>query len=116
MTQQNPDTKALFLADITHYETLRHILPQAVRALANGDTISFGPYAVSPDGIHCQNKHLAWDDVHAATLQHDVIFIQARDEVRPWHCSPVSQIPNAAVFLALVNPLFARRKRRTEMY
>lgn len=108
----SPGDKTNHAADAIQYETLRRRLPDAVSKLATGEPVTFGPYAITPDGIRRGRRLLSWQRLCAAVMQRGNVCIQEQEKTRPWHCTPVSQIPNVFVFMALVNPIFVAQSRQ----
>jgi hypothetical protein len=99
-------------------EVTRHLLPAAIAAYTSGQQITFGKLKITNEGIGQGKVFLPWSLVAHAALQPvefaegvpltsqdvlpDLVIYQQGEANKAWYPAPVSKIPNAALFVALV--------------
>ncbi len=82
------------------------MLPRARAAYDAGELITFGPFAISRDGITKGRATLPWEQVQQVELRQGVLHIRKKGERRDWAFAVASKIPNLPVLMALVNQHF----------
>jgi hypothetical protein len=92
-----------WLGQIIHHETLPYLLPPAVAALEKGESLDFGPLCVDPEGLRsAPEKLLSWEEVKEVTVANGLLKVTRMGKLWAWFKTPLSQVPNAHVLLALV--------------
>ena len=86
-------------------------LTEVRRALARGETVSFGPLTATSEGICRRKRLLPWRDVKAIDVRSKKIFHQKlsprmyvcmRRDLDPWCSAPTYVIPNVDILETLV--------------
>jgi Family of unknown function (DUF6585) len=83
-------------------EVVRHRLDETVRLVKAGETVSFGPLAVGPQGIDNGRSILSWDQVLDVRVTAGRVIVLEDSPLLSWCDHRVRDIPNLAIFLALV--------------
>lgn len=83
-------------------EVVRHRMAETVRRVKAGATISFGPLALGPQGIDNGRTVLPWDQVLDVRVTAGRVFVLEDGPLLAWCDHPVRDIPNLAMFLAVV--------------
>jgi len=92
-----------WLAKILQRETLPHLMPPAVAALEKGEVLYFGPLVLDQEGIRSgEERRLAWDEVEDMKVANAVLLVMQRGKRWAWFKTPLGEVPNAHVLLALV--------------
>ncbi|MCU0480010.1 MAG: hypothetical protein MUE54_02215 [Anaerolineae bacterium] len=83
-------------------EIYRVLLPKLNTKLANGERIPFNDVLfISTTGIKYQTDELVWDDFGGQTIQSGQLQLKRADGTI-WHTSPLAEIENIRLFLALL--------------
>jgi hypothetical protein len=83
--------------------SLATMVPEALRTMQDGQTVSFGDIAASREGLTSAGKDLLeWAQVAEAKIEKGKVTISSRLLARPWYEGPIYQVPNAHLLLALV--------------
>lgn len=91
------------LGKILKHETLAYLLPPAVAALENGETLDFGPFVLDAEGLRVsEDKRLDWDEVDEVKIAKGLVTVTRVGKRWNWFKSPLGRVPNAHVLLALV--------------
>jgi hypothetical protein len=77
-------------------------LPKAMDLFNAGQTVAFGPLAVSPSGIAAGGRSLPWSEIEGVQTRKGVVSVRKSGKLRAWKRAQVSQIPNYLVFDAMV--------------
>lgn len=91
------------VADRVANETFSQMLPHAVDTLAGGGQVSFGKLGVTREGLSAKGKRLTWAEMKGITVEQGVIKVEQKNARSAWAKVAYSQVPNARVFLALVD-------------
>jgi hypothetical protein len=92
-----------WLGQIIERETLPYLLPLAVAALEKGEVLDFGPLGVDPEGLRSTpEKLLSWNEVKEVTVANGLLKVTQIGKLLAWFKTPLGQVPNAHVLLALV--------------
>lgn len=93
-----------WLGKIIQYETLPDLLPPAVDTLEAGDALDFGPLRVDAEGLRSdREKRLSWEEVEDAEIANGLLMVRQVRKWRAWFKTPIGQVPNVHVLLALVH-------------
>jgi hypothetical protein len=84
-------------------------LPEAFRLFNAGQTITFGPVAVSPAGISDGKQLVPWSEVQDVQIRRGIVTVKKAGKWLAWKTVFVRKIPNYRVFDALVRAILARR-------
>lgn len=87
----------------------RRQLPHAVKALKSGGTQTFGPVSISAAGVHAAGALVPWKDIRQVQLTGGELRIEARSGAANGKTIPASAIPNAHIFLTLVQRVVGNR-------
>jgi hypothetical protein len=87
----------------------RTLLPQAIMAYRAGQTVTFGRYTVSQQGVSNGYESLSWDVIESMGASGGHIYIRAAGKSRNW--DKYKSVPNAPVLIALVNYILDSRKK-----
>lgn len=78
-------------------------MPPAVAALENGETLDFGPVVLDAEGLRVsEDKRLDWEEVDEVKIVKGLVTATRVGKRWTWFKTPISQVPNAHVLLALV--------------
>jgi hypothetical protein len=112
---QGPDERRLELNEslspfkelrcLVEEKTLAHLLPAALEAYEDGQTISFGQLSVSWQGLHYQSDTLPWDKVAEIQIGKGMVTVHAVDVKKPAFEVAISNVPNCHVLLALAHQI-----------
>lgn len=92
-----------WLAKLSQRETLPYLLPPAVAALKKGQVLAFGPLLLDAEGLKsAPEKRLSWDEVSDVTSANGLVKVMQTGKLWAWFKTPLSQVPNPHVLLALV--------------
>ena len=102
-----------WLGQIIQHETLSHLLPPSLSALKNGEVLQFGPLSLDSEGLRSgPERCLSWDEVQDVEIAHGLLLVKQVGKWRSWFKTPISQVPNAHLLLALVQQLPEKRDLR----
>ncbi|HEY2785257.1 MAG TPA: DUF6585 family protein [Fimbriiglobus sp.] len=93
------------LAKEIQRETFAHLWPPVRDAFAAGESVPFGPFSLSAEGLASTvgKKKLAWQDVKKITPSQKMLSIEKKGKWIPWMAVTLEQIPNPHLFFALTN-------------
>ena len=80
-------------------------LPLAIDALTAGRRLDFGDLSIDLDTVTGPKGTLLWADVETLEAHDGKILIKRAGHWLTWSATPVSQIPDVAVLLALARTL-----------
>ena len=95
------------IVDESYYARLAEVR----RALARGESVSFGPLTATSEGIHCRNRLLAWRDVKVIDVRSKKIlhqkssprmYIYMRRDLDPWFSASTYVISNLDILEVLI--------------
>jgi hypothetical protein len=81
--------------------------------LQQGQAIPFGKLTISATELTAYGKELAWEDVAAIQVASGGISIRAKGSQGCWYFTPVKNMPNFHVFLALSERLWSAAGKGT---
>jgi hypothetical protein len=88
----------------------RRLLPPARAAVAAGEAVAFDKLAVRRDGLLLgETDLLPWSGVQAITVEGGYVVVRKVGQWLSWFRAPVEAVPNATVFLALVESAHGQR-------
>ncbi|WP_156820092.1 DUF6585 family protein [Synechococcus sp. PCC 7336] len=97
------------LCDRIQVELVSRQLPATLERYRDGETISFGPVAVSPIGISHRQELVPWSKIQRVSLQEGAIAVRQAGRDRRWRDANPQSVPNLFVFLSLVEHILASR-------
>lgn len=100
------------LGDTIDEQSTRLLLPEAVRRFSEGETVAFGPLALSREGIQFKGEALPWEEVKDMNLSAGFVTISKEGKWLRWANLAVSQIPNVQTFLTLAGQAMGTRSDR----
>ena len=83
------------------------VFPQALARLQSGDTLTFGPVAVSRDALRLRGRVLRWAELRAVDFDRGFFTAVA---ARRRFAEPVARIPNVDVLVALCHDAITTRR------
>ncbi len=78
------------------------LLQEARRALALGETLTFGDVRLDRDGITVREARLPWRETRLAVVARARVFFYRRFPILAWRTVRLGRIPNPTVFIGLV--------------
>jgi hypothetical protein len=77
------------------------------QAMEEGQTVSFGAFTLSPEGIGCDGKLLCWAEVASVDVEVDggIVRVTAQGRWLAWAKKKVQDVQNLPVFLRLAREL-----------
>jgi hypothetical protein len=84
-------------------------LPGAMDRFRSGQTVSFGPLAVSLAGISAGDQSVPWSQIQDVRTANGKVSVKQAGKWLAWHSAPIGQIPNYFVFKALVRSVLDQR-------
>jgi hypothetical protein len=78
------------------------LLQEARRALALGETLTFGDVRLDRDGITVREARLPWRETRLAVVARARVFFYRRFPLLAWRTVRLGRIPNPTVFIGLV--------------
>lgn len=92
------------LGETIQREVAQAHMPQAIAAYNAGNTIPFGPFNLTQQGIaNSKGAVLPWMQVNGVTFNRGNAVIMQTGNVQKWFSAPISKIPNLEVFTNLVS-------------
>lgn len=95
------------LQHIIHDEVLKRLLPPALEAIEQGETLKFGPFEIDREGLTYKGQSLSWDALEKFSFTPDNLVVHQLVAKKPWADVRVDRVPNSNLLLEL-----ARRLRR----
>jgi hypothetical protein len=90
------------LAKIMKQQTMGHLLPPILAALKAGETIQFGPLAVTDEGVlRRDGQMVAWPDVKSILNKDGHVHVTAAGKWLRWFSCPQGEIPNLHLLMAV---------------
>ncbi|MCI0397472.1 MAG: hypothetical protein L0322_21410 [Chloroflexi bacterium] len=105
-------TGADALNNAIYEAVVRSQWPKAVAAFQAGQTLQFGPFAVSREGVSNKKETIPWPEVEWARLSGGYVTVKRRNQRRVWGHAGMMAVPNTMVFVNLVNEV-AKNAQRT---
>ncbi|MFI7114548.1 DUF6585 family protein [Nonomuraea sp. NPDC050227] len=92
------------LADILQQKVVNdHLLPLLAERFGAGETISFGPLSVSPEGIVRKRRLLPWGELDGTAIAQGRLTVRKKNALLSWANHHTYDIPNLTIFLAIVS-------------
>jgi hypothetical protein len=118
--RQKDGTSCVFTSDLLKIEMLGEILegmvsklylPVAFSSYRAGAPVSFGDLVLDYRGIAVQSsrKQLLWSEIRSINVDETAVSIYKTGEYWDWFTAPSSNIPNVAIFKALVDFIVQQR-------
>jgi hypothetical protein len=82
-------------------------LPVALRALAEGGTLTFGPVQVDRRAVTARGTSMPWTEIEQVKIERGYVSVRVADRWLSLINTEASRIPNVFVFLALADHLRA---------
>lgn len=93
----------VWLGKIIQQETLPYLFPSALAQLKNGEVLSFGPLTLDAEGLSAgPDKRLSWPELDEVRITKGFLTVTRVGKRWSWFKTPVGQVANAHVLLALV--------------
>lgn len=93
-------------------ETARLLWPRYIAAYQAGQAVTFGSFRLNQQGVSKGNDQLPWQEVKEIKANRGFIVIwKAGNPPRMWKTVAASQLPNANVFMALVDSIVSGGRR-----
>lgn len=92
------------LGPMLHQAVTRQQMPKAVDTLKSGGAVSFGPFALSNQGLTMKNKLIPWNEIKAVRVNNGAIMVDRSGKIT-WSGISASSIPNLYLFLTLVDQI-----------
>jgi hypothetical protein len=95
------------LGEAVQQALFHHMMPIALKAFENGNTLTFGPLRIDQGFLYYKDKRLAWYEVAKMQLLYNAYTRSVQFEVKtrggalPWCSVKVQDVPNVDVFKAL---------------
>ena len=89
-------------------EVTRRQLPKAQAAYEKGETLDFGRFSLSKDGLISRKKTLAWSDVESVDLRGARIEVKEKGRRLNWASVGADQVVNYGLFLAMSKLILGR--------
>jgi hypothetical protein len=86
------------------------LLPQVVAAYNAGQTIAFGPFSISLQGVSNGQESLPWSQIKEMGVKQGIVTVRKEGKWLNWSTIRASQVPNIFVFMALVNYVLKNRQ------
>lgn len=80
----------------------RPLLPGVRASLADGDTLTFGPIAISRDGAGVGGRFHAWDDIEEARVSPAQFVLVRKGAPIPWVTTALREVPHPYVLVEAV--------------
>lgn len=86
-------------------------LPAMLGRYREGEGCDFGAVRVAYDGLHIGKKMLPWEEIDRIAWNRARLRVFRKGKHGPWSIVPLTSLPNPWLFLALVRPIYAERRR-----
>jgi hypothetical protein len=93
------------LGDRVQREVTARLAPQVLEAVRAGQTLPFGRYSLSQQGLTTPNEVLPWSEVQQVSANSGIVTIQRRGQRAGKIYADTSQIANLSVFLSVAEAL-----------
>lgn len=91
------------LGELIISRATNHLLPAAIQAYQQGQTISFGSLSLNLQGMYNGRELLPWPQIKAVDVKNGFINVQRQGSWLHWTSQVAASTPNLSVFLGLVN-------------
>lgn len=94
--------------EYTRNQTFERLMPKAIETYEAGGEVSFGSLTVSKQGLSSRKGTLPWLEFHSIEVNNGRVNIGKKKEngnLRHWVSTEFTEIPNAYVFLTLVDKI-----------
>jgi len=86
------------------------LLLEAVRALREGETLTFGQIQLDRAGITVNGARVPWGEIRLVVVQHARVLFYRRLPILSWRSVRLDRIPNPTVFVGLVTNCVAKMR------
>ncbi|HEU5368704.1 MAG TPA: DUF6585 family protein [Ktedonobacterales bacterium] len=86
-------------------EVTSRLAPQALAAINAGQTLSFGPFNLSRQGLATSKGMIPWSEAQQVSANRGLVMIQRRGQSRGAPYGGVDKVPNLYVFLFVADAL-----------
>ena len=90
-------------------EVTRRLTPQAVAAFNAGQTLQFGPFNVSRQGLATPKEVIPWSEVQQVSANRGMVVIQRRGQRKAKSYGGVDKVPNLYVFFNVAEAIVQKR-------
>ncbi|GHO48428.1 DUF6585 family protein [Ktedonospora formicarum] len=97
------------LGELIEEQLLQRRLPQFLESFQQGGSLPFGKVTIYPQGLSDGNKNLSWHEIASVQVSPLAILITKQPANLPWFNLSTSELPNAPLFVGLLNTLRARQ-------
>jgi hypothetical protein len=88
-------------------ETFTRLMPLAVGAYNNGETLYFGKLSISQQGIGNSKQTIPWSEVKGVEINQGYVGVRREGKWLRWANVPAARVPNLFIFLALAKQIVA---------
>ncbi|HEY7358926.1 MAG TPA: DUF6585 family protein [Ktedonobacterales bacterium] len=92
-------------------EVTSRLAPQALAAVRAGQTLPFGPFSLSGQGLATPREMIPWSEAPQVSASRGLVMVQRRGQRRGKSYGKVSAVPNVYVFLSVVEALTKAQPR-----
>ena len=93
------------LGTLIQREATSRLTPRALAGFQAGQTLQFGPFSVSRQGLGTSRGMLPWNEVQQVSANRGVVVIQQRGQRRGKSYGGVDKVPNLYVFFNVANAI-----------
>ena len=97
------------LIQIIQTAVMQAHMPRAMAAFNAGSPVVFGPLTLSQQGLSNGRELLPWNEVQSVDIKQGQVLVKRVGKTFRWANINISQIPNALVFMSMIN--YARTGR-----
>lgn len=102
------------LGELVNEQISQTKLPQVVAAYDAGQTIAFGSLSLSKQGLsNAKGTLLPWQEIKDVAVQDGVISVRKANKWLNWSNQPMSDIPNALLFIYLAKTILQQNAGST---
>ena len=99
-----------YLGETIQQETFTRLMPLAVAAYNNGETLHFGKLTVNQQGIGNGKETVPWNQIKGVQVNQGYVAVKREGKWLRWANVPVAGVPNFFVFMALVDQIMGVRR------
>ncbi|MFN8374230.1 MAG: DUF6585 family protein [Anaerolineae bacterium] len=100
------------LGQLIQNESTKRLFPKMVAAYNAGQTVPFGQFTLSKEGVGHKNKYLTWAEIEGTQVNNGYVTFKKQGKWFNWANVPVASIPNLIVFLSLIDHVVGLKRGR----
>ena len=97
------------LGETIQQEVTRRLLPKSLVAYNAGETLTFGKFSLSKEGLSRGKEALPWDEVESVAPSIGRIEVKRKGKRLTWASQAVADIPNVYVLIALTKTILGTK-------